>query len=89
MSAGPSAVASDSSGGAPKPYYLSDAADIDGLAAGLIYLQATAYAKDCHFAHAEQWCEQVWFLNEFLQARKHGSLKEAARIVESLVAYEP
>ena len=52
-------------------------------------MQASAYAKDCHFAHEKQWCEQVWFLNEFLQARKHGSLKQSADVVESLVAYEP
>ena len=69
----------------------TDATAIDALAAGLMKLQAAAYSEDQRVfpRGSDEWCEKVWGLERFLNERRTGSLKDAARIVMGITWYGP
>ena len=80
-----------SGGAGPHPIVPQFADDIDGLADGLMHLQAVAYANDEHLVSpaCDEWSESVLFLKEFLDQRKEGSLVHAAVLVDRITAYPP
>ena len=88
----PQQIASGS-GGSPAPPVVAptSGSDINYLAAGLMQLQATAFANNKHFVPpaSDEWSHSALRLMEFLGLRRHGSLAHAAAIVDYITSFPP